>query len=81
MFSLKITNAFGMLSFSNNLNRHIEILLENTNNFFSKMGQMKIDLLLSGRVNRLYTIKGNNYKEESYINNLKYAIINDISVE
>lgn len=45
------------------------------------MGQMKIDLLLSGRVNRLYTIKGNNYKEESYINNLKYAIINDISVE
>lgn len=40
------------------------------------MGLMKINPLLSGRINRLYTIKGNNYEEENYINNFKYAISN-----
>ena len=40
------------------------------------MDLMKIHLLLSGRISRLYTIKGNNYEEENYINNLKYVIIN-----
>ena len=43
---------------------------------FSKMDLMKIHLLLSGRISRLYTIKGNTYEEENYINNLKYVIIN-----
>lgn len=71
MFSLRRTNTLSMLSFSNNLNRHIEIFLQNTNRIFSKIGLMKINLLLSGRINRLYTIKGNNYEEENYINNLK----------
>lgn len=38
MFSLRRTNTLGMLSFSNNLNRHIEIFLQNTNRIFFKDG-------------------------------------------
>jgi len=76
MFSLRRTNTFGILSFSNNLNGHIEIFLQNTNRNFFKDGLDENTSIIIWKNSRLYTIKGNNYEEENYINNLKYAIIN-----